>query len=70
MTSMILVALGAPFGTLVMATLLGALLAPLDRSANCTLPGSQWPDDSIPGATFPRCQFADVLHCPVGFHLI
>jgi hypothetical protein len=51
MTSMILVALGAPLGALVTAILLGALLAPLDRSAKRALPRSQWPGGPVPSAT-------------------
>ena len=54
MTFMILVALAAPLGTLVAAMLLGALLAPLDRSAKRALPRSQWQGGPAPGATLPR----------------
>ena len=70
MTSMLLVALGAPFGTLFMATLLAALLAPRDRSAKCTLPRSQWPGDPMPGTTFPRRESGDLAHHTVRFDLI
>jgi hypothetical protein len=51
MTSMILGALGAPLGALVMATLLGAMLAPLGRSAKRVLPRAQRPGDPVPSET-------------------
>ena len=59
MTSMILGALGAPLGALVVATLLGALLAPLDRSAKRALPRSQRPGGPVPSETpvFPSRAF-------------
>jgi len=49
MTALNLLAFGAPLGVLVLATMVGALLAPPDLSATRASLRSQWP--SRPAAT-------------------